>query len=86
MEARVARLEADVGHIKDDVADLKASMRTMAADVSTARVDIGVLKEKVNNLPTKAYIGAFVSGGVVFMIAALTLLSRLGFLVAGAAK
>lgn len=86
MEPRVARLEADVAHIKTDVADLKSAVRTMTTDVTAIKVDLARLAERVGNLPTKGYIGWWITGGVAASIGVLTLLSKLGILVAGAPK
>jgi len=83
MEPRVARLEADVEHIKTDVGDIKSDVRSLNVLMTEARTNIAVLTERVGVLPTKAYIGAVVVGGVAFGVALLTLLSRMGWLVAG---
>jgi hypothetical protein len=83
MEPRVARLEADVGHIKSDIGEMKASLTGLNTHVSEARVNIATLTERVAHLPTKAYIGIAVTAGAGAVLTGLTLLSRLGWLVAG---
>jgi hypothetical protein len=86
MEARVARLEADVGHIQKDVSEIKEVLKGVRTDVSALHINFTELKTHFSYLPTKGYIFTVVAAGVTFGVAALTLLSRLGWLVAGAPK
>ena len=86
MEPRVARLEADVGHLKENVSQLKNDVRAIGKDVKDLRVQLSTLTERMTHLPSKAYIGWWISGGVTAAIAGLTLLSKLGWLVAGVPK
>jgi hypothetical protein len=83
MEARVARLEADVSHIQSDIGEIKSTLKSLDAHVSEARVTVATLTERIGHLPTKAYIGMWITGGITVAVGALTLLSRLGWLVAG---
>ena len=83
MEARVAKLEADVEHIKNDVAELKGFVNEIRGVLTALQVNFATLTERVGNLPTKAYIGTVVVGGIAFAIAVLTLFSKIGWLVAG---
>jgi hypothetical protein len=83
MEARVARLEADVEHIKNDISEIKNTSKEVANALHGLQIDFASLKERVTHLPSKGFIVSLVSGGVVFLIGVLTLLSRMGWLIAG---
>jgi hypothetical protein len=67
-----ADMQSDIGELKSDNGDLKVNYAT--------------LSERIVHLPTKGYIGWWITLGLSGAVAALTILSRLGFLVAGAAK
>lgn len=86
MEARVARLEADVGHIQKDVSEIKDVMKDVRTDLSALQILFAETKTHVSYLPSKTFIGTVVTGGIAFLITALTLLSHFGFLVAGTPK
>ncbi|MEH2705103.1 hypothetical protein DXU06_10145 [Bradyrhizobium elkanii] len=86
MEARVARLEADVGHIQKDVSEIKEGIKTLGKDVSDLKVNYATIAERMTHLPTKSYIGFWITGGLTVAVAALTLMSRLGWLIAATAK
>ncbi len=73
------RLEADVANIKENVGELKIVTRNMGNSVSDARESLATLTERVSHLPSKAFVGVVITG-------VLTLLSKLGWLVAGAAQ
>jgi hypothetical protein len=83
MEARVARLEADVGHIKSDIGEIKTALTGLSAHVGDARVIIGTLTERISHLPSKAYIGTWITGAAAAVILGLSLLAHFGWLVAG---
>jgi hypothetical protein len=89
LEARVATIEADVRNVRDTVGELKLDLRevrsdlkNMQSDVSELKVGYATLNERVAHLPTKGYIGWWITLGLTAAVAALTILSRLGFLVA----
>ena len=86
MEARVARLEADVGHIQKDVAEIKDTLKGVGKGVSELQINHAELKTHVSYLPSKTFIVTAISGGVAFLIGALTLLAHFGFLVTGTPK
>jgi hypothetical protein len=83
---RVASLEADVKNIRENIAEMKADLKAAGNGVSDLKLGFVELKTHVSYLPSKAFLVTSVMGGVTFLIAALTLLSRLGWLVAGAPK
>jgi hypothetical protein len=83
MEARVARLESDVGHIKADVGEIKSAIKDLNTHMSEARITIATLTERMSHLPTKGYIGAWITAGAAAVITGLTLLSRFGWLIPG---
>ena len=86
LEARVASLEADVKNIRDTVGEVKADIRVVQTDISLLKVNVATLSERMAHLPTKGYIGWWITLGLSAAVAALTVLSRLGVLVAGAPK
>lgn len=86
IEARVASLEADVRNIRETVGEMKADIRVVQTDISELKVNVATLSERIAHLPTKGYIGWWITLGLSAMVAALTILSRLGFLVAGAPR
>ena len=86
LEARVASLEADVKNIRDTVGEVKADIRVVQTDISMLKVNVATLSERMAHLPTKGYIGWWITLGLSAAVAALTVLSRLGVLVAGAPK
>jgi hypothetical protein len=86
MEARVARLEADVGHIQKDVLEIKEGVKALGKDVSELKINYATVNERMSHLPTKSYIGWWISAGTLLAVGALTLMSKLGWLVAGVAK
>jgi hypothetical protein len=86
LEARVASLEADVRNIRETVGEMKADLRSAGTDLSEIKVNYATLSERVSHLPSKGYIGWWITGGVSLAIAVLTLFSKLGWLVAGAPK
>lgn len=56
------------------------------SSINKLEVNFAVLNERVAHLPTKGYIGWWITFGMSAMVAALTILSRLGFLVPGVTK
>jgi hypothetical protein len=50
------------------------------------KVSHATLNERISHLPTKAYIGWWIAGGLTVAAAALTVLSRLGWPVAATPK
>lgn len=86
IEARVASLEADVKNIRENVSDMKSVLRDAGKDLTDLKISHATLTERINHLPTKSYIGWWISGGLTAAVAALTVLSRLGLLVAAAPK
>lgn len=86
LEARVATLEAEVKHIREAVGEIKADLKSAGKDIGEMKNNYATMSANISHLPSKGYIGTWVTGGVAFVIAALTLLSKLGFLVAGAPK
>jgi hypothetical protein len=86
LEARVARLEADVAHIKSDITEMKGVIKDAGKDLSDLKVGHATVVERIGNLPTKGYIGWWISGGLAITVAVLTIMSRLGWLVATTPK
>lgn len=86
IEARIARLEADVAHIRSDIAEVKSDIRDARKDLSDLKVGHAIVVERIAYLPSKGYIGWWISGGIAVTIAVLTIMSRLGWLVANASK
>jgi len=86
LEARVASLEADVKNIRENVGDMKSALRDAGKDLTELKVSHATLNERISHLPTKSYIGWWISGGLTVAVAALTILSRLGWLVAATSK
>ena len=86
IEARVASLEADVKNIRENVGDMKIALREAGKDLTDLKVSQATLTERISHLPTKSYIGWWISGGLTVAVAALTVLSRLGWLVAATPK
>jgi hypothetical protein len=93
IEARVASLEADVKNIRETIGEMKIDLREVRSDlndlraevrsdISELKVNVATLTERVAHLPTKGYIGWWITLGLSAAVAALTILSRLGFLVA----
>jgi hypothetical protein len=82
LEPRVAGLEADIRHIRDTVGEMKVDIRTMQTDIGELKVNYATLTERVAHLPTKGYVGWWITLGLSVTVALLTILSRLGFLVA----
>lgn len=66
MEARIARLEAAVEKLSDGLTDV--------------RVQLATLSERINNMPTKGFVFAAMSGVGAAIVMALTILSQLGYL------
>lgn len=86
IEARVASLEAEVKHIREGVGEIRADLKSAGKDIGEIKVNYATVAERMNHLPTKGYIGWWITCGITVTVAALTLLSKLGFLVAGAPK
>ena len=86
LEARVASLEADVKNIRENVGDMKSVLKDAGKDLTDLKVSHATLTERIIHLPTKSYFGWWITGGLTIAVAALTMLSRLGFLVAVAPK
>ena len=86
LEARVASLEADVKNIRENVGDMKSVLKDAGKDLTDLKVSQATLNERISHLPTKSYFGWWITGGLTAAVAALTVLSRLGFLVAVAPK
>ena len=86
LEARVASLEVDVKNIRETVGEMRADLRAAKTDINEIKVNYVILNERVTHLPTKGYIGWWISGGLTAAVAILTIMSRLGWLVAGAPK
>lgn len=82
IEARVARLEADVAHIRSDITEMKSVIKDAGKDLSDLKVGHAIVVERIAHLPSKGYIGWWISGGLVVTVAVLTIMSRLGWLVA----
>lgn len=91
IEARVATLEADVKNIRETIGEMKIDLREVRSDlkdlrtevrsdISELKVNVATLTERVAHLPSKGYIGWSLTFGMSAMVAALTILSRLGFL------
>lgn len=92
LEVRVSTLEADVRDIRAAVREMKNDIREERSHLEDEQpspdamnVDCAILIERLNQLPTKSYVGWSLTLGLSAIVAALTVLSRLGFLVFGAA-
>jgi hypothetical protein len=86
LEARVASLEADVKNIRENVGEMRADLKTSAKDISDMKVSSATTTERISHLPSKGYIGWWISGGLVTAVAVLTIMSRLGWLIAATSK
>ena len=78
IEARVARLEADVAHIRSDITEMKIVIKDAGKDLSDLKVGHATVVERIAHLPSKGYIGWWISGGLAVTVAVLTASSRLG--------
>jgi len=81
MEPRVAVLEANVGHIKEDLALIRSDIGPIRTDLGQLKTDVAVLKTRIDVLPTKGFILTSLASGLVVMVAILTILARVGWLV-----
>lgn len=70
MEARVAALETHVEHMRGDIGALKGDVHAIRSDVGTLKTDVVLLRQRVDDLPTKGYIVKVVTAGLA-LIAAL---------------
>ena len=86
IEARVARLEADVAHIRSDITEMKIVIKDAGKDLSDLKVGQATVVERIAHLPSKGYIGWWISGGLAVTVSVLTIVSRLGWLVATTPK
>lgn len=86
IEARVARLEADVAHIRSDITEMRSVIKDAGKDISELKVGHAIVVELIAHLPSKGYIGWWISGGLAVTVAVLTIMSRLEWLVATAPK
>lgn len=68
MEARVAKLEAHMEHVRADVTVMKA-------DVAVLKTDMAGLKVKVDQLPTKEWIGSTLRNWIALAIGVMTLVT-----------
>jgi hypothetical protein len=86
LEARVASLEVEVKNIRENVGEIRADQKSAGKDIGELKVNYATVAERMSHLPTKTYIGAWITSGVALTIGALTLLSHFGILVAGTPK
>jgi hypothetical protein len=86
LEARVASLEAEVKNIRENVGEIRVDLKSAGQNIGELKVNYATVAERMSHLPTKGYIGWWITGGIAVAVTALTLLSKLGFLVAGAPK
>jgi len=87
-QVSVARLESDIGNVKSDIVksdigDVRGTLKDLNTHVIDWCVAIATLTERVGHLPTKGYIGSMIVAQAAFVITAITLLSRFGWLVPG---
>jgi len=76
-------MQADLGSLRTEMQSGFSSLRAdMQSDIGTMKVNYATLNERITHLPTKGYIGWWITVGLSASVAALTILSRLGFLVA----
>ncbi|UFS78192.1 hypothetical protein LPB73_12785 [Tardiphaga sp. 37S4] len=86
LEARVASLEADVKNIRENVGEMKADLKSANTNIIDLKLSFVELKTNVSYLPSKTFLVTTVTSGAAFAIVVLTLLSKFGWLVAGAPK
>jgi hypothetical protein len=90
MKLDLREVRTDLKNLRTDVHELRAASQsdTQALRVDTQsgmgelKVNYATLSERIAHLPTKGYIGWWITLGLSAAVAALTILSRLGFLAA----
>jgi hypothetical protein len=93
----VGEMKLDLREVRTDLKELRSDMQAMRAasqsdalvmradmqsEIGELKVSYATLSERMAHLPTKGYIGWWITLGLSAAVAALTILSRLGFLVA----
>jgi hypothetical protein len=82
MEPRVRVLETHVEYIRGSIG-IETPTDAVRSDVSWLKVEMGKLTTNVSHLPSKGFVVSAAVGTITFIVAILTIFSRLGFLTPG---